>query len=135
MGQVTVTEDGYDSADEGLEMLLGGMVLSDISLDAWTYQENKSIGIVAPAVVPFSASSAASNPSKSDIPKTTPNRKSHGICIDLKRLETQDGSTELLFARAHSMSMEGRFIGPSVQIVDLVRTWYMRTSFDVPPNC
>lgn len=100
-----VSADDYDSADEGLEMLLGGIALTDISFDAWTHQDE-----IVPA--------PSANPSKS-APNTS-TRKSHGVFIDPNRFETLMGSSGF-FVRAHSISGDGRVIGPSVQIVDLVR--------------
>ena len=107
-----VSADDYDSADEGLTILLGGIALTDISFDAWTYQDE-----IVPAPL--------ANPSKSA--SNTSTRKSHGVFIDPNRFETLDGSSGF-FVRAHSISGEGRVIGPSVQIVDLVRD-----RFNIPP--
>jgi len=105
MADYTVADCDYDSADEGLAMLLGGISPSDITLDAWSRHN-----ITEPETFDSSSRGKFSNQSTQE----------QGDFIDnIQGLLPLIGSTDF-FVRAHAISTNGQIIHPPVQVVDLV---------------
>ena len=93
----------YDSADEGLQMMLGGMALGDISCDSWTHQDDS---------LPTRSTSPVRNNGNEWSQK-------HGVTIDLKEIQLSDRNLGFS-SRVHSIAKDGQIVPPNVQVVDLV---------------
>jgi uncharacterized membrane protein len=100
---VDSTSDGYDSADEGLQMMLGGIALGDISCNSWTHQDD----------------SVASISTKIVRNKCNESSQKHGVTIDLKKIQFSDQNSDF-FSRVHSISKDGQIVQPNIRIIDLV---------------
>ena len=120
MADYTVADCDYDSADEGLAMLLGGISPSDITLDAWSRHN-----ITEPETFDSSSRGKFSNQSTQE----------QGDFIDnIQGLLPLIGSTDF-FVRAHAISTNGQIIHPPVQVVESVVSHSMAFFQDAPVDC